>query len=375
MVSGCIEPFTPDIDEYKKLLVINGKITDQEGYQYIDISHSTSYTDPEFNFEKGSNVKVYDDKGNVFQYVEYSTGLYRCWFNKEFLQTGTRYRVEVQTKGGKTYYSDFDILEPCPDIDSIYYEVEIKEPDDLYYNPIYGIHLYVDTRESEYGVSNLRWELDETWEYRSSYLVSDYFDGSIEFAEGLFYDTLYYCWKSGRIKDIITLSTGNYSSNKINRGSLAFVPNSDEKLAVRYSALVKQYSLSDSAYQYWNQMQKNLQEAGGLYETQPIRVTGNIHSASDANEMVLGYFWASSVKEKRFFFRNVGEIPLNYYKCQPFGLDSDQLTELLNSFPENDYPIFLINESGFSFGPWDYTDQDCFDCTKKGGTVVRPDFW
>ena len=82
-----------------------------------------------------------------------------------------------------------------------------------------------------------------------------------------------------------------------------------------------------------------------------------------------------SVKEKRFFFKNIGEIPLNFYKCQPEGLDSIELIEFLSSYPPDAYPIFLLNLSTFSFGPWDFADQECFDCSKKGGTLVKPDFW
>ncbi len=375
VAASCIEPFTPDINEFQRLLVINGKITDQPGYQYVEITRSTSYTNPSYDHVPGCNVKVYDDKGNVFQYEEYGSGLYRCIFSQEYLQVGTRYKIEVLTKDGNTYVSDYDVLEPCPVIENIYYKVEQKENDDPLLKTVYGIHLFIDIQKSEKEVSNFRWELDETWEYHAAYQTSDYFDGEIHYNFNVYSDSLYYCWRSRKKKDIITMSTKNFTSGKINGGSLAFIANDNDKLDIKYSVLVRQFSLSDSAYQYWNQMQRNLQEGGGLYETQPIRITGNIHNVDNPEETVLGYFWATAEKDKRFFFKNVGEIPVNYYTCIPYGLTSDKLMELLNGYPESEYPIYLINITYLEAGPWDFADQECFDCRKSGGTITMPDFW
>lgn len=374
IAAGCIEPFTPEIKDYERLLVINGRITDREGYHYVEVSRSTSYNDPKYDSEKGSVVKVYDDRGNVFQYTEYLPGNYRCWIGQEYLSVNTRYKVEVVTRDGNIYVSDFEAMEPCPDIERIYYEVKVKEADNPIFIPTHGIQLYIDTKESEKERSNLRWEIDETWEYHSAYLLNDYYDGEIHYVVESS-DSLYYCWKSSKIRDIFTMSTRNYSSKKINKGSLAYVSDNYNKLQVKYSALVKQHSLSDSAYEYWSNMQQNLQEGGGLYESQPIRITGNIYNINNSEEVVLGYFWASSIKEKRFFFKNIGEIPYQFSDCQPNGFTSEALDELLKTFTKNDFPVFLINLSGFEQGPWDYAEQGCFDCRKNGGTLVKPDFW
>ncbi|MBN2610886.1 MAG: DUF4249 domain-containing protein [Bacteroidales bacterium] len=375
LLTGCIEPFNPDIEESKELLVISGKITNLEGYHYLEISWSTSYDNPVIVREKNCSVSVYDDKGNVFQYQEYLPGFYRCWFAQEYLSVGNRFRVEVVTKEGKTYASGFDEMKPCPGIENITYEAKTIESDDPFMNCVNGIQLYIYTEASEDDVTNLKWEIDETWEYHASYLISDYFDGTINFMEGMMSDSLFVCFKNGRVKDMMTMSTRNYASNKINKGPLTFVADNKEKLQIKYSALVRQFSLSDSAFEFWNKMQQNLQDAGGLYDAQPIRIIGNIRCVSDPEERVLGYFWATEIKEKRFFFRNTGEIPFDFYKCQPYDYTPEQLEEHLRTFTEDEYPIYLINESGLAEGPWDLTDQECFDCTKGGGTLERPEFW
>ncbi|MFO7655576.1 MAG: DUF4249 domain-containing protein [Bacteroidales bacterium] len=375
LVTGCIEPFSPDIKESPKLLVISGKITNLEGYHYIDISWSSSYDDPIIIRERNCNVTVFDDKGNVFQYQEYTPGHYRCWLAQNYLTVGTGFRVEVVTNEGKVYSSQYDRMEPCPGIENITHEVKTIEADDPILNSVKGIQLYIDTEASEKEVTNLKWEIGETWEYHASYFISDFYDGKINFMDGLVSDSLRVCFKSRGVNDIMTMSTKNYASGKINKAPLTFIAHINEKLGFKYSALVRQFSLSDSAFEYWSKMQQNMQGAGGIYDTQPIRIIGNIRSVSDHEENVLGYFWATEIKEKRFFFKNTGAFPVENFKCKPYPYTAEEFAEKLSAFTENEYPIYLINTTGLKEGPWEYAEQECFDCTKSGGTLNRPDFW
>ena len=57
-VAGCIDPFTPTIDEDQELLVIEGQLIDREGYQYINISRSSPYNNPHFFPEFGCPIKT-----------------------------------------------------------------------------------------------------------------------------------------------------------------------------------------------------------------------------------------------------------------------------------------------------------------------------
>ena len=42
LLGGCIYQYNPDIEGSSNTLVINGKVTDKEGYQYIEISRSVA---------------------------------------------------------------------------------------------------------------------------------------------------------------------------------------------------------------------------------------------------------------------------------------------------------------------------------------------
>ena len=143
-------------------------------------------------------------------------------------------------------------------------------------------------------------------------------------------------------------------------------------MKIKYSLLVKQYSLSNEAYDYWFQLQKQSQESGGLYETQPARVSGNISNVNDNEEVVLGFFNASSVTEKRIFVAESFNFGIYDARCT---LDTIGPDRPLHSYTL--YPVYLIslNEIMGRGPPYGVGYGICFDCRKGGGKTEKPYFW
>ena len=48
LCQGCIEPFEPDVEEAAEVMVINGRLSDNEEIQTISISESSHYNNPRF---------------------------------------------------------------------------------------------------------------------------------------------------------------------------------------------------------------------------------------------------------------------------------------------------------------------------------------
>jgi hypothetical protein len=373
LISGCIDPFTPEVEDIPEMIVISGRITDKEGYQYVEVSTSSSYNDPYYNPVRKCTVTIADDKDDRFDLTEYAPGKYQCWIGKEFLNEGTYFWVEVTTPEGKQYKSDGETLLPCPPIESVYYEMK-KEDTDNPDRAIYGIQFYLDTDASGYGARNFLWSMSETWEYHSTYMLSDYYDGEIHYMVE-YNDSLYFCWASATVYDIFTFTTENLATAKITRCPLNFVSNQTSRLSVKYSLLVNQYSISDNAYHYWNTLQHQSQGTGGFYETQPASITGNVHCTSHPGETVLGYFMVSSTVQKRIFVPRNFDFTIYSPACGLYDYNSGELDDLLRRFRKSDYPIFLVNLSLTEAGPWDFAEQYCFDCRELGGTLTKPDFW
>ncbi|UCH15756.1 MAG: DUF4249 domain-containing protein [Bacteroidales bacterium] len=382
VLQGCIEPFSPVIDDYQEMLVIDGLITDKEGIHTVTVSRSSLYNKPGLVYESGCIVNIYDNNGNIINLTEQSQGIYSAWLEQQFLNAGTQYRLEVITSDGSIYQSGFETLFPCPPIDSISYEVISVERDNPLYGSEQGAQFYIDSDAANYEAGGYRWELFEQWEYRSRYYAQDYFDGHINHVSQLgISDSVYYCWSPVRkINEIYTYSTSQAISKEIRKLPLTYVSNQTERLKFDYCLLAKQYSLSETAFSYWKKLQEQANEAGGLYERQPSRITGNVYNVDDPDETVLGFFGASGISEKRVFLKKLGYLYLIYdiyYEqlCDPVGYSPGELMEFLNGIDINEYPIYLYNYSGTAEGPWDYIDQACVNCLLRGGDTLKPSYW
>jgi len=368
-LAGCIEPFTPIIDESEESLVIKGQITDQAGNHYINISRTAPYNDPHKIPESDCQVEVIDNYGNIFEFYESDSGVYRQWLPKDFLNIGTQYKVKVITTDGNIYESGFnEMLSPSPLIDSIYYEIETRETNDPD-KPLIGIQFYLDLNAPSDFARNYRWELEETWEYEAAYRIQYYYDGTIHPIDDPFF--LFRCWSTEPIRKIYTFTTRHSTSNTINKFPLHYVSNQTNRLKIKYSLLVKQYSLSNTAYDYWLQVQEQSQESGGLYETQPVQIQGNISNINDPEEVVLGFFDVSSVPEKRIFVSEPFDFRIWGPNCYLRGIEHERQLSMYTI-----YPVYLISLNPMGTGlPYGVGYGTCFDCRNGGGTTERPDFW
>lgn len=360
-LEGCVDPYHPEIGENQQSIIIYGTLTDREGYHYISVYRSVSYKSDVNIPVQGCVVEVIDDSGNTIQFYENEPGLYEQWINQEYLKTGKKYKLRV-TVADSAYESRYETMLPCPPVQNVYYKIETKgtsDPD----NTIYGIQFYTDLVAHSGYAKNYRWELEETWEYHSEYMIYYIWDGQMIQKVSSGSDSLFYCWTTKSIHEIYTGSINHVTGDSLARIPLRYVSNETDRLKVKYSLLIKQYSLSDTAYEYWNQLKKLNQETGGLYETQPPQIRGNISNMHNASEIVLGAFNVSGLSEKRIFVsEHFTFFPPNY-NCvawvPPFG------------FPPSPLPIYLV------YDQWEFklADRKCFNCTLLGGTIQKPDFW
>jgi hypothetical protein len=367
-IAGCIDPYTPDLGGGNDMLVINGRITDQEGYQYVEVSRSSDIYNPIKHPVSDCTIQIEDENQNIFRMTEINEGRYACQMSKENLVIGTKFRLLVKTPENKHYQSDFEELLACPQIDSITYDecrIELSNP----YRSVNAVQFYLYSNASGDFAENYMWEMTETWEYHSKYLIGAIYDG--ELTELLMpSDELNTCYKSGKISEIFTHSTRNVDSDRIQKFPLNYVTDETDRLGWKYSLNVRQFSLSHKAFDYFNTIRELSRETGGMYETQPDNIPGNIYNTDNPDEKVIGMFYASSVTEKRIF------VKVHYYKysqyCEPYGLRGNDLMDFLAKLDRSLYPIYLLFVDRKVY---DYADQECIDCRKYGGTIIRPEYW
>jgi len=364
--SSCIEPFEPVINEAQEVMVIDGMIGDRPGYYEVSVSTSAPYNDPGFQPVDGCVLRVEDGEGNYHSYENMGQGIYRVYLEPPFLAPGKVYALSVNTPGNITYRSDYDTLLACPPVDSLYYFEQSSggtDPDDVWQ----GIQFYNDVKGNPSGKGNYRWKAVATWEYRSPHTAQYIRYRGTNYANTV--DSVGTCYLTESIETIYAASTRLLTENSIYQNKLHYVSDQTPRLAQRYSLLLEQHSLTDQAYSYWEKIAAQSGSGANLYETQPSSSQGNIYRV-DADEKVLGCFYATQIQEKRIF---VDKDDLDFfapsYTCR---LD----TLLDNSTFQFDKLYYLISLAEIGAGPpWLGGMDKCFNCTKRGGDNEKPEFW
>jgi len=368
LMLGCIKEYNPqyDSDSIQKY-VIHGMVTDQEGWQEVNVSITSSTQDPKYIPVLNCKVEIKDDLGQKFILEPYENGTYRVWMNQEYLVPGRSYQVQVTSHDGQVMESSFDQMPTGPEIEEVYYQVEdhpTNDPDEW----LRGIQYYINFQAHEEDSKFYRWQLTETWEFHSAYPIEFYYDGQIQHVFPPDY-SLFYCWRTRLVDEVFTLSTQNLSDNSYEAFPLHFVRDNTERLSVYYSLLVKQIALSQEAFSYWDQIRINNSIGEGLYGSQPIAISGNITNTSDEDLQVLGFFQASSVSTKRLFTGPVEGLDLDFSdNCNPALLRVG-----LREITPDMYPGYLM-EYGGTWIPV-LLNVECVDCTSRFGVTTKPDYW
>jgi hypothetical protein len=304
-----------------------------------------------------------DEDQNHFRFNQSSVpGHYYGTIPAEYFHKGAEFKMAAITPQG-TIESAWEPYFPSPPVDTIYYEITSRPTNNVDEEEL-GVQFYLDFfAPDDYG-SYYRFDVIETYEYHSSFEIDAYYNYGYHFTPND--SSLYFCYKTWAIDNIFTLSTKGFTKNTYIKYHLHFINNRTQRLKHQYSILLKQYSLTEDAYYYWERLKQNNQEAGSMYAKQPAKVIGNLSFSGNDENLVLGYFGVSSVREKRIVFNNgINEIPFDVFECSPMPVEMP----LGNTNPSS-WPIYLVDRNGISIGPkW------CFDCRLNGGVLQKPDFF
>ncbi len=357
--TGCVTEFYPDISEEDQSIVIEARITDRNETHEVRISWSQPLFSDDFNPSPvyGYTVSVLDDNGNEYFFREKGYGRYQSDSTKFRATAGRKYKLHVEG-GDHVYESDFVEMKPVPAIDSVFAYAEYNE---FYYpgESTYGYQVYVDSHEPSGGWRYFMWTFSETWEIRTPFN----------------YHTIInrICWKSANSTDINILSTEALTENRVVKHPLTFITTETDRLIVKYSILVRQYSISEEEFTYRDNLKKSVFEAGGLYDAIPGAIRGNINCTDNPASAVLGFFGVSAVSEERLFIENVQTKFPDFYAYCP-----------IDSIPVKDYDPKVYGNNVYILGEWYEPPlpvyyilsihRECIDCSLSG-TAMKPDYW
>lgn len=370
LVSSCVERYYPDSEiNFVSKLVIDGMVAADDGLQEIVISKSSPSADPKLIPVSGCTIIVEDFRGNRFYFQESNEkGHYLGYLEGGSVAIGNKYRLRVKTTEGKEYISRYEELMPCPEVSFVYYELQTKQTSDKDVNEK-GLQFYIDFKgDNNYG-RFYRWQLTQTYEYHSTWPLDRWLD-----VDGI-HDLVkpdysnYVCYKTDKLGDIFVLSTSGFTQNSYTKYKLHFVPDQTQVLQHKYSLLVRQHSLSEAAYNYWENLRKNNQENVDLFGKQPANVKGNIRNANDSTDVALGYFGVSTVRSKRIMVLPINGLSFNHvYRCRALVIDGP--------IPPDERPFYFAADEDAQGNRYvGRAGPECIFCTMHGGTTEKPTFW
>jgi len=94
-----------------------------------------------------------------------------------------------------------------------------------------------------------------------------------------------------------------------------FFLNHDFRFRHRYSLNVLMYSIDQEAFRFLSEVDQQLSSTGSIFDPAPRQISSNVFNIADEAEVVLGFFGAFNVTEKRIFI-NQSEIPA----AEPFDI-------------------------------------------------------
>lgn len=369
ILSSCMRSFSPEIEKYEEILVVDGVITNQPGPYTVRLSKSTKIQERPKNVPYSKcKVTIVDNLGNETPLAELAPGVYQTDpFAMQGI-VGRKYHVVVSTPDDEIYESvEEELLKPI-EIQALYAELEHRDDPDLFYGRD-GYQFYLDA-ETPVGHNNfLLWNLQSTYKFKTDLEIHSYYmNGKRHLVDDG--DTLRFCYRTVDILDLFLYSSSQSSHLPIKRMALNYEDNYTKALSIRYSLRVQQFTISESAFNYWNTIKKIRDEQGELYTQQPYQVKNNLRNRTHSEKPVLGYFMVSGLSEKRIFV-SAPPVEGRYDQCKLSGAPVKHLDNKLKLRPDL-WPFFLVDPAQFNGDYW--VDQSCLDC-RKTGVLERPSFW
>ena len=356
LLAGCKEVYNPPVETSNpNYLVVEGNIVVGDS-TFIHLSRTIGINDTSIiQPERNAIVSVESEDGESYGLQNMFNGNY---FSPLLPISSTKnYRLHIFTADGKEYASDYVPVKITPPIDSVSWKFDNTG----------GINIFVNTRDVTNTTQYYRWKYVSCWERRSrdsSELIFE--NGALRYRTPD--EQIYHCYHIDTSAEIFVASTAGLSSDVIFEKKLANIPYRSIQVRWVYTILVSQYALTKEAFEYWENLKKNTEQIGSIFDPQPFAEFGNIHCVTNADEPVLGFVSACTTSRQRLYiFYSEVHYPYDLPDCQLTVVSPSQIAEVFSGY------MFLPLRYG-DFGSVLAYTRECLDCRLQGGTNVKPPY-
>lgn len=387
LATACVYDFNPDLSGEEGLLIVEGDIVLGQTSSFSIRRSSALDSWNLYEFAAYSNLRVEASDGTL--YPERAFGP-EGPFSRGVGQIDLRgadpsleYRLAFDCEG-RHYASHWTSIVPNAVIDSMSFAINDAKTD---------ISVRISTHSNE-STGYYRWTAFETWEYRAERFATYYFlpagsrykgqplqeDSILPYENG---ENLFYCWSSEQRGGLMTATTESLSEDRLVDHELYTLNYHDRKISYVYSVEVNQTRITEEAYRYWQMMERNSTNVGGLFSPEPSELRGNIVNVDDEAEMVLGYVSVVNPVKYRLF---IDDREIRFYKeLNPRlvpeylvpGKPNWSITYREGWLPVSEYepdnPEVTMRPGYVQLYNW--LPANCVDCRFQGGTKQKPAYW
>lgn len=304
-INSCIDPFALDLEgnEDSALVIYGDFSTDKRAHQ-LEIYTTDSQVIRNKQPVVGATVTlVADDTEERENYQTVSPGIYEVSGTEIVGTIGGQYHIEIALPNGNKYQSRPAIMPRKIRGDSAF--IQINSVEELLVTGAITnrsfLEVFVDsplpTDNNDYWL-----KYDVTTLYSFFELVCTTLPPDI-------------CFIPGRNDpQLISLINGprfngaRLDNFKVNQKRL--LPDNFE-FRGRHYFLVNQQSITEGAFDYWDNLNRVTNQTGSIFDAPPAGVPGNIYNVNDPSETVLGYFELTNTDSLRTYITE-GEIFKEY---------------------------------------------------------------
>jgi hypothetical protein len=373
---GCRKAFNPVVDQTDlNILVVEGMINTGTDSTIIKLSRTVPVGNKTTSSpETKAVITVENAQTTILTLTENGKGIYGA--PPKTLDNTKQYRVRIRTSNGKVYLSDLVDAKITPPIDSIGFLIKDNK-----------LQIYTNTHDATNNTRYYRYSFRETWMFEANYR-SNFISNGKEIVTRTPAQQIFTCFTTDTSAYTLINSTAQLSQDVAFRVPVTNIDATSEKTSIKYSILLRQQGLTKDAYAFYENLKKNTELLGSIFDAQPSQLTGNIHNTANAAEPVIGYITAGTTQQKRIFIPK-SALPQSFVSRYPYGCQLDSAfndpilplrphpiytSETLIPMP-NPYIVYApFGDTSKPPGSWLFTNRQCGDCTLRG-TIKQPPFW
>lgn len=342
---SCLQEITLEVpEEHSPNIAIRGRLIGGElPLVTVKITDISDFNPASIPFPViGASVVLIDEFDNGVDIPMREPGIYELELPEGLsdvtVKRGGLYRLSVSTPAGRNYLSSPERLNGVPDTAEIRYNSIQREilneannlMDREFIRFLLTTPLNVPGNQSP---TYLKWDFIGTYKFLETAISSSLPPNTRE------------CYITERLNlENVVVFDGSEAGQEVLRDFFLLEEPFDYRFGNGFYLTVRQQSLSEGAFRYWNEVSRVVNISGNFFEAPPGKVKGNFRNVDEAGEEVSGYFYASEEKIFRLYVDRGNDPPMRF--C----------------------PLTAPSASS--------VDTTCTNCLlRANSTLIKPDFW